>query len=162
MRNGLVVGVFDLFHVGHVRLLARARALVDTLFVIVNGDELTASYKRRPIVDEKSRLEVVMACRYVDYAEISNSYDIKPAVEQHSITHIIHGDDWNRTSYLDQIRLSEQDLLRRQVQLLFLPYTGLVSTSGIIAQCTSARITMPPDVPAPYRDRMENGGPARP
>jgi glycerol-3-phosphate cytidylyltransferase-like family protein len=108
---------------------------VDTLTVVVNGDELTTSYKRRPVVDEQSRLEVVKACRYVDNAEISNSYEVGVFVEKYVITHIIHGDDWEQKSYLRQIRISEQDLAKQRLELLFLPYTSHVSTSAIIKHC---------------------------
>ena len=61
-----VIGVFDLFHSGHVRLLQRAKALGDKLIVAINGDEMVAQYKRRPYLNEEERLEVVQSCRYVD------------------------------------------------------------------------------------------------
>lgn len=66
MKNVYVIGVFDLFHFGHVELLRRAKELGDRLIVAINGDEMVASYKRRPFLSERDRLEVVKACRYVD------------------------------------------------------------------------------------------------
>ena len=59
----LVVGVFDLFHTGHVNLLRRSKELGDRLVIVVNGDALTSSYKRAPVMSEQDRLNVVSACR---------------------------------------------------------------------------------------------------
>lgn len=59
MKNVYVIGVFDLFHFGHVELLRRAKELGDRLIVAINGDEMVASYKRRPFLSEQDRLEVV-------------------------------------------------------------------------------------------------------
>ena len=131
----LVVGVFDLFHAGHVNLLRRARALGDSLVVVINGDELTASYKRPPIMNERDRLELLSACRYVDLAEISNDYSIRDAVLRHGVTKIVHGDDWDVESYKRQIRCDDAFLTQANAELVMLPYTAGVSTSDIIRTC---------------------------
>lgn len=137
-ENILVVGVFDLFHEGHVRLLAVARELGDRLIVIVNGDRFTGNYKREPIIDEAGRLSVVQACRYVDVAEISNVHDVKPFVLKYGITQIVHGDDWNIESYKRQIGCDDAFLAAQQTRLVFVPYTKGISTSDIIRRCGAA------------------------
>lgn len=133
----LVVGVFDLFHVGHVRLLRQARDCGDKLIVAVNADALARDYKREPIIHEESRLEIVRACRYVDEALISHCYDIKPVIVRFGIKTIVHGDEWDRESYLRQIRMDEDYLRHHDINLLFLPYTPSISTSRILAKVTS-------------------------
>jgi cytidyltransferase-like protein len=65
-RNIYVIGVFDLFHRGHVELLKKARELGSKLIVAVNGDRLTAKYKRPPMYNERDRLALLLSCRYVD------------------------------------------------------------------------------------------------
>lgn len=65
-----VNGVFDLFHVGHVRLLKRAKEMFKEVIVTLDSDELTAQEKRKPIFNQEERLEIVKACRYVDDALI--------------------------------------------------------------------------------------------
>ena len=62
-------GCFDLLHVGHVRLLRKARSLGDALVVAVNSDRSVRKLKGpgRPLVDEKSRAEVLSALDCVDY-----------------------------------------------------------------------------------------------
>lgn len=130
----LVIGVFDLFHRGHVELLRNARAFGDRLVVVINGDEFTARYKRRPIMSEEDRLEIVKATRFVDDAVISNSPDAKPIIEAFDVTAIVHGNDWNHESYLRQICVDEAYLRTRGVELIYTPYYPGESTSGIIAR----------------------------
>jgi glycerol-3-phosphate cytidylyltransferase len=138
VKVGLVVGVFDLFHQGHVRLLARARAQVDKLVVVVNGDRLTAAYKRPPVFSEAERLEIVQSCRHVDEAMISNDYDVSKFLYEYRPAYIFHGDDWERTSYLKQIRATEELLAEIGAQLVFLPYTSTVSTTSVIRRCATS------------------------
>jgi glycerol-3-phosphate cytidylyltransferase len=134
-RVVLVVGVFDLFHSGHVNLLRRSRELGDRLVVVVNGDALTSSYKRPPVMSEQDRLAVIAACRYVDEAEISNTYSIRDVIVRHGVTAVVHGDDWEVESYKQQIRCDDAFLDEHAVELVLLPYTPGISTSDIIARC---------------------------
>jgi glycerol-3-phosphate cytidylyltransferase len=127
-----VIGVFDLFHAGHVRLLKRARALGDKLVVAVNGDEMVAQYKRRPYISEEERLEVVRSCRYVDEAFIIKDFDNKDMIIKYRIKIIVHGDDWTGDSYLKQIRLTPEFIEKYAIELKFLPYTKGISSSGLI------------------------------
>src|SRR5699024_114651 len=101
-----VIGVFDLFHTGHVELLRRARALGDELIVAINGDEMVASYKRRPYLSEQDRMAVVGACKYVDDVFVIRQYDNKKVIEKYGINKIVHGDDWEAESYMEQIRVT--------------------------------------------------------
>ncbi len=135
METVLVVGVFDLFHSGHVRLLRAARSLGDRVVVVVNGDRLTSSYKRTPIMNEDDRMEMVEACRYVDHAEVSNNYSIRDAVVRHGVTQIVHGDDWEIESYKRQICCDDDFLDLHNARLVLLPYTQGISTSDIISTC---------------------------
>lgn len=131
----LVVGVFDLFHSGHVNLLRRSRELGDRLVVVVNGDALTSSYKRAPVMSEEDRLAVISACRYVDEAEISNDYSVRDVIVRHGVTAIVHGDDWPVDSYKQQIRCDDAFLHEHGVELVLVPYTPGISTSDIIVRC---------------------------
>ncbi len=127
-----VIGVFDLFHSGHVRLLQRAKALGDKLIVAINGDDMVAQYKRRPYLNEEERLEVVQSCRYVDEAFIIREFDNKEYIIKHGINVIVHGDDWKGDSYLQQIRVTPEFVKEHHVELTFLPYTSGISTSDLI------------------------------
>jgi len=61
-----VNGVFDLFHVGHVRLLKRAKEMFKEVIVTLDSDALTMEEKRKPIFKQDERVEILKACRYVD------------------------------------------------------------------------------------------------
>ena len=71
-RIVLANGCFDLFHVGHIRYLAGARALGDCLIVGINSDEQVQKLKgeNRPFMPENERAEIVSALKFVDYVTI--------------------------------------------------------------------------------------------
>ncbi len=75
-QNGATIvlanGCFDLFHVGHIRYLAGAKALGDILVVGINSDEQVRKLKgeKRPFMPENERAEIVSALRFVDYVTI--------------------------------------------------------------------------------------------
>jgi rfaE bifunctional protein nucleotidyltransferase chain/domain len=68
----LANGCFDLFHVGHIRYLAGAKALGDVLVVALNSDEQVRRLKglTRPFMPENERAEIVSALKCVDYVTI--------------------------------------------------------------------------------------------
>lgn len=137
-KTVLVIGVFDLFHRGHVELLKNARALGDRLVVVINGDAFTSAYKRKPIFSEDDRLHIVQSLKVVDVAVVSNSPDVKPFIEQYGIDLIVHGDDWDHASYLRQICVDEEYLKRHHVEMAYLPYYQGLSTSGLIGEIRSS------------------------
>jgi rfaE bifunctional protein nucleotidyltransferase chain/domain len=71
-RVAFTNGVFDLFHLGHLRMLEAARGLADALIVGVNGDESAARLKgrSRPVMPQFARASVVAGCRAVDLVTI--------------------------------------------------------------------------------------------
>ncbi|HUS01753.1 MAG TPA: adenylyltransferase/cytidyltransferase family protein [Chitinophagaceae bacterium] len=131
-KNIYVIGVFDLFHRGHLELLRKAKELGENLIVAVNSDAKVGSYKRKPVVPEYDRLEIVKACRYVNEAFIIDGYAQQEYIEKYNIDAIIHGDDWGRERYLHQICVTEAYLKERKTELILLPYTSGVSTSQIL------------------------------
>jgi rfaE bifunctional protein nucleotidyltransferase chain/domain len=78
----LANGVFDLFHVGHLRYLVGARAVADLLVVAVNSDRSTRENKGpgRPVVPEAERAEIVAALACVDHVVVFDSKDVVPVI----------------------------------------------------------------------------------
>jgi rfaE bifunctional protein nucleotidyltransferase chain/domain len=78
----LANGIFDLFHVGHLRYLEGAKALADLLVVAVNGD-LSARLNKgpgRPVVPEAERAEIVAGLACVDHVVLFDSKDVVPVI----------------------------------------------------------------------------------
>ncbi|MCH7868290.1 MAG: adenylyltransferase/cytidyltransferase family protein [Myxococcales bacterium] len=127
-----VIGVFDLFHRGHLEFLEASRSLGDRLVVAINGDEMVSTYKRRPVNDETDRLAIVSALRCVDRAFVIEEYDNRQELIRHGVDIIVHGNDWQPDSYMNQIKVDSDFLERHRIRLQFIPYYPGVSTSSII------------------------------
>jgi cytidyltransferase-like protein len=67
-------GVFDLLHVAHVRHLEEARAMGDRLVVSLTPDETAAKEKRRPMIPENERREMLLGLRFVDAVDLRASW----------------------------------------------------------------------------------------
>jgi len=79
----LANGLFDLFHVGHLRYLQGARALADRLVVAVNSDvsaRLQGKGPGRPIVSAAERAEIVAGLACVDHVVLFDSKDVVPVI----------------------------------------------------------------------------------
>ena len=135
-----VIGVFDLFHRGHVALLKQAKSLGEKLIVAVNSDDLVADYKTRPVFSEEDRLTIVEACRYVDEAFVIHSYDNRNVIKKYKVDAIVHGNDWEGDNYLRQIRVTKEFLDEHSVEMVYVPYTKNISSSQIKSQIKTAGI----------------------
>ena len=127
---GYTAGVFDLFHVGHSRLLANAKGLCDRLIVGVSTDEIAHSKSRPPIVPFEDRLEVVRSCRYVDAAVPQASLDKYAAYLQIGFDVLFVGNDWFGSAAW---KTYEKQLGENGVAVIYLPYTRGRSSSEINA-----------------------------
>ena len=80
----LANGIFDLFHVGHLRYLEGAKALADVLVVAVNSDASTRRNKGpgRPVVPEAERAEIVAALACVDHVVVFGSRTVVPLIRK--------------------------------------------------------------------------------
>jgi len=80
----LANGIFDLFHVGHLRYLEGAKALADVLVVAVNSDASTRRNKGpgRPVVPEAERADIVAALACVDHVVVFGSRTVVPLIRK--------------------------------------------------------------------------------
>lgn len=117
-------GVFDLWHRGHYNLLWRAAQLGDALFVGVVTDEGTQAYKgRRPVWNERARLEVVKGLGCVEHAELQCGTDPSELLERWRPDVLVHGDDWQH------LKAGQETVERLGIRWVLLPYTPEVSTT---------------------------------
>jgi len=129
------LGTFDMFHRGHVNLLARCRTLAGDGEVVVglNLDEFVEAYKgRRPVIDYSDRAAVLRSCRYVDVVVPNvGKNDCKPILMAVRPDLLVVGSDWRDRDYHAQIDASPAWLEQRGIRLVFLPYTADISTTLI-------------------------------
>lgn len=94
-KIGYTTGVYDMFHIGHLNILRRAKELCDFLVVGVTTDELC--YKRKhkyPIINETERMEIIRSIRYVDQAIFQANMDKVATVKELGADVVFVGSDW--------------------------------------------------------------------
>lgn len=128
MVVGYATGVFDLFHVGHVRLLKNAKSMCDRLIVGVTIDELVKYKNKKSVIPFDERLEIVAACQYVDVAVAQNSMDKMDAYKRYQFELMFVGDDWYKT---EKWKNFEDDFSAIGVKIIYFPYTSNVSSTLI-------------------------------
>jgi glycerol-3-phosphate cytidylyltransferase len=96
MTRVITFGTFDLFHLGHLNILRRAKMLGDHLIVGVSSDELNFRKKQiYPSYPTEHRIEIVRSIRYVDEVFIEHSLEEKRAyILGHKADILVMGDDW--------------------------------------------------------------------
>ena len=128
-KIGYTTGVFDMFHIGHLNILKRAKEQCDYLIVGVSTDELVEDYKKKtPVICFENRMEIVKAIRYVDKVVPQENMDKFKAWEEYKFNAIFHGDDWKGSSLYDSFI---EKFKRVGVDMVFLPHTNGVSSTQL-------------------------------
>ena len=131
-KIGYTTGVFDMFHIGHLNILKRAKEQCEYLIVGVSTDELVQSYKHKtPIIPYAERAEIVGAIKYVDEVVPQTSMDKLIAWKEIKFDALFHGDDWKGSNLYNEI---EQKFLKLGVEMVFLPHTDGVSSTDIVCK----------------------------
>ena len=93
-KIGYTTGVFDMFHIGHLNILRRAKEQCEYLIVGVTTDEVVQTYKHKtPVIPYEQRVAIVEAIRYVDAVVPQTSMDKMEAYEKLKFNAIFHGSD---------------------------------------------------------------------
>ena len=125
MKRGVIFGVFDLLHVGHVTVLNEAKKHCQHLTVYVITDKVVELYKRKPIIEESQRLEMIRALRMVD--------------EGCLIDHRSPIDLQEMDIYFVSERLRGKQLFyvpsHRMKDVIYLPYSEGINSTVLIARC---------------------------
>jgi glycerol-3-phosphate cytidylyltransferase len=124
MRRVITFGTYDVLHVGHVRILQRARALGDYLVVGVSSDALNVSKKGRDSVfSQNERLEIVAGLAVVDAVFVEESLELKRSyITEWRADLLVMGNDW----------AGRFDEFSDICEVVYLPRTPSISTTAII------------------------------
>lgn len=124
---GYTSGVYDMFHIGHLNILRRAKELCETLVVGVTTDELC--YKRKhkyPIIKEQDRVDIVKAIRYVDKVILQTDMDKIKVVKELGADVVFVGSDWKGTEAWNKY---EKDFAKVGCTVVYLEHTDGISST---------------------------------
>lgn len=128
-KIGYTTGVFDMFHIGHLNILKKAKENCDYLIVGVSTDELVKHYKNKtPIIKFEERFAIVESCKFVDKVIDQTTMDKYKAWEEYKFDVIFHGDDWKGSDTYKDI---EKKLKKVGVEFVYFPYTKGTSSTII-------------------------------
>ena len=126
-KIGYTTGCFDLFHIGHLNILKRARLECDYLIVGVTSDELSISAKeKRLVIPFQERMDIVESIKFVDEVVPQTSYDKMEAWNNLKFDKMFVGDDWKGTDQWNQI---EKEFSQYGVEIIYFPYTTHTSST---------------------------------
>jgi glycerol-3-phosphate cytidylyltransferase len=122
VKRVLTYGTFDLFHVGHIRLLERARSLGDYLVVGLSTDEFNLMKGKKSVFSYSERCTILGAIKHVDEIIPENAWEQKlDDVLANKIDIFVMGDDWE----------GKFDFLKPNCEVVYLPRTSGISTTYI-------------------------------
>ena len=129
-KIGLLMGVFDLYHVGHLRLIQRAKEQCEYLRVAVLSDELVMHFKGfYPTIPLEERMEILRSVRYVDeVVPILDEISRLVEWERRPFDCFFSGDDYSGNAYWEWER---QELRKKGSDIVFFPYTKEQSSTKI-------------------------------
>ncbi len=126
-RVGYTTGVYDMFHIGHLNILKRAKEQCEILIVGITTDELCFKRKNKyPIINEKDRMEIVNAIRYVDKVVPQTDMEKIRLVKELGADAVFVGSDWKGTDAWNQY---EKEFASVGCTVVYLDYTDSISSS---------------------------------
>ena len=129
-RVGYTTGVYDMFHIGHLNILKRAKEQCDYLIVGVSTDEVVENYKHKtPVIPFEDRCAIVEAIKYVDKVVPQENMDKYAAWEKYHFDALFHGDDWKNSNMYNEI---EEKFKTVGVDVVFLPHTDGISSTELL------------------------------
>ena len=127
MVIGYTTGVFDMFHIGHLNLLRRAKEKCDYLIVGVSTDECVQSYKNKtPIIPYQQRAAIVQAIKYVDEVVPQETMNKVNFLKKRHFDVMFHGDEWKGTELYNRYEI---EFAKFGASIVYLSHTDGISSS---------------------------------
>ena len=125
---GYTTGVFDLFHVGHLKLLQKAKSMCDKLIVVVTVDKLVKYKFKKAVIPFEERIDIVANIKAVDLAVPQKNLDKFKAWDRYKYNLLFVGDDWYQNEKWNNI---EKEFNSVNVKIIYFPYTEGTSSTLI-------------------------------
>lgn len=126
-KIGYTTGVYDMFHMGHLNIIRRAKEMCDYLIVGVTTDDLCYSRKKKyPIICQEERMAIVEAIRYVDRVVPQTDMDKISAVRKYGVDVVFVGSDWKGTAAWNRY---EKEFVQVGCTVVYLDHTDGISSS---------------------------------
>lgn len=130
-KIGYTTGVYDMFHIGHLNVIRRAKEQCDYLIVGVSTDELVQREKNKtPVIPFAERAEIVSAIKYVDQVVPQVDKNKFGAWEKYRFDVMFVGDDWKGTAVWNGY---EKQFAEVGVKIVYLPHTDGISSTDLTA-----------------------------
>ena len=118
----ITYGTFDMFHVGHLKLLQRLSKLTDKLIVAVSSDEFNELKGKKVLIPYEQRAEIVKNIKCVDMVIAENNWDQKIIdIKKYDVDIFAIGDDWE----------GKFDDLKKYCDVVYLKRTENISTTEL-------------------------------
>lgn len=127
-KTVLTYGTFDMFHIGHLKLLQRLSALGDELIVAVSSDEFNEIKKKTVLIPYDQRAEIVENISCVDKVIPEHNWEQKlDDVKKYNVDIFAMGDDWE----------GKFDFLNEYCDVVYLERTKDISTTQLKKSLTN-------------------------
>ena len=127
MVIGYTAGVFDMFHIGHLNILEKAKSMCDFLIVAVSTDELVINEKSKtPIIPFEQRCQIVSAIKYVDKVVPQVDKNKFAAWEKYKFHRMFVGSDWKGTEVWNKYEKQFQPV---SVEIIYINHTDGISST---------------------------------
>jgi glycerol-3-phosphate cytidylyltransferase len=127
-KIGYTAGVFDLFHIGHLNILKKAKEECDYLIVAVTTDELVGYKNKKAIIPQDERMKIVESIKFVDKVVFQYDMDKISAWKKYQFDVMFVGDDWKGT---EKWNAFEKEFSEFGVDIIYFPYTQGTSSTKL-------------------------------
>lgn len=126
---GYTTGVYDMFHIGHLNVIKKAKEACDFLIVGVSTDELVEKEKNKtPVIPFEERKQIIEALKYVDMVVPQINKNKKAAWEKYHFNKMFVGSDWQGTPQWNKF---EEEFKPLGVEIVYLPHTDGISSTKL-------------------------------
>ncbi len=127
MIIGYTTGVFDMFHIGHLKIIKEAKKQCDFLIVGVSTDDLVIKEKKKkPIIPFEERCEIIKAVKYVDQVVPQEDKNKFAAWERYHFNKVFVGSDWKGADAWNDY---ETQFNTVDVKIVYFEYTEGISST---------------------------------